>query len=210
MSGITTPSDSVLMRIFSSAFSRLVSRKRIDVRVVRVQVHRAGTLAGAELVGVGEAVLEQLHHGDDAGGLVLDLLDRRADLADVGQQQRDAAATLGELQRGVDGAADRLHVVFDAQQEAGNQLAALALAGVQERRRGRLEAAFDDLVDHLGGELLVAAGQVQGHHADAVLVALQETLAVERLQRVGRVVLEGAQEGLEAELLLVRALVELA
>ena len=28
MSGITTPSDSVLIRIFSSAFSRLVSRKR--------------------------------------------------------------------------------------------------------------------------------------------------------------------------------------
>ncbi|CPU65361.1 Uncharacterised protein [Mycobacteroides abscessus] len=29
MSGITTPSDSVLMRIFSSAFSRLVSRNRM-------------------------------------------------------------------------------------------------------------------------------------------------------------------------------------
>ena len=28
MSGMTTPSESVLMRIFSSAFSRLVSRKR--------------------------------------------------------------------------------------------------------------------------------------------------------------------------------------
>ena len=28
MSGITTPSESVLIRIFSSAFSRLVSKKR--------------------------------------------------------------------------------------------------------------------------------------------------------------------------------------
>ena len=28
MSGMTTPSESVLMRIFSSAFSRLVSRNR--------------------------------------------------------------------------------------------------------------------------------------------------------------------------------------
>ena len=84
------------------------------------------------------------------------------------------------------------------------------LAGVQERRGGRLEAALDDLVHHLGGELLVAAGQVQGHHADAVLVALQEALAVERLQRVGGVELERAEEGLEAELLLVRAVVELA
>ena len=124
--------------------------------------------------------------------------------------KRHAAAALGQLQGGVDGPADRLHVVFDAEQEAGDQLAALALAGVQERRGGRLEAALDDLVDHLGGELLVAAGQVQGHHADAVLVALQEALSVERLQRVGGVELERAEEGLEAELLLVRAVVELA
>jgi hypothetical protein len=79
------------------------------------------------------------------------------------------------------------------------------LAGVQERRGGRLEAALDDLVHHLQRQLLVAAGQVQGHHAHAVLVALQEALAVERLQRVGRVELERAQEGLEAELLLVGA-----
>ena len=185
-------------------------QEAVDVRVVRVQVHGAGTLAGTELVGVGEAVLEELHHGDDAGGLVLDLLDRGADFADVGQRERHAAAALGQLQGGVDGPADRLHVVFDAEQEAGDQLAALALAGVQERGGGRLEAAFDDLVHHLQGELLVAAGQVQGHHADAVLVALQEALAVERLQRVGRVELERAQEGLEAELLLVRAVVELA
>jgi hypothetical protein len=48
-----------------------------DVGVVRRQVHRAGALARAELVGVAEAVFEQLHDGDDAGGLVLDLLDRR-------------------------------------------------------------------------------------------------------------------------------------
>ncbi len=41
MSGTTTPSDSVLMRIFSSAFSRLVSRNRMMSGVVRVQVHRA-------------------------------------------------------------------------------------------------------------------------------------------------------------------------
>ncbi len=185
-------------------------QEAVDVRVVRVQVHRTGTLAGTELVGVGEAVLEELHHGDDTGGLILDLLDRRADLADVGQREGHAAAALGQLQRGVDGPADRLHVVFDAEQEAGDQFAALALAGVQERRGGRLEAALDDLVHHLGGELLVAAGQVQGHHADAVLVALQEALSVERLQRVGGVELERAEEGLKAELLLVRAVVELA
>ena len=44
---------------------------------------------------------------------------------------------------------------------------------------------------------------------DAVLEALQVALAVERLQRVGGVVLERAEEGLEAELLRVGAVVEL-
>lgn len=83
-------------------------------------------------------------------------------------------------------------------------------AGVEERGGGRLEAAVDDLVDHLLGELLVAAGQVQGDHADAVLVALEVALAVERLQRVRGVVLESAEEGLEAELLGVGALEEVA
>jgi hypothetical protein len=75
MSGMTTPSDSVLMRIFSSAFSLRVEEAQ-DVGVVRRQVDRAGALARAELVGVAEAVFEQLHDGDDARGLVLDLLDR--------------------------------------------------------------------------------------------------------------------------------------
>ena len=44
---------------------------------------------------------------------------------------------------------------------------------------------------------------------DAVLEALEVPLAVERLQRVARVVLERAEERLEAELLGVRAVVEL-
>src|SRR5699024_8291643 len=102
-----------------------------------------------ELVGVGERVLEQLHHGDDAAGLVLDVLDRCSVLAQVAQQQRDAAAALGQLQRGVDGAADGLHVDLDAQQEAAHELAALRLAGVEEGGGGRLEAAVEDLVDQV-------------------------------------------------------------
>ena len=90
----------------------------VDVGVVSVQVHRAGALARAELVGVGERVLQQLHDRDDARALVLDVLDRRAVLANVAQQQRNSAAALGQLQRGVDGAPDGLHVVLDAQQKA--------------------------------------------------------------------------------------------
>ncbi len=50
--------------------------------------------------------------------LVLDVLDRRAVLTNVAQQQRNPAAALGQLQRGVDGAPDGLHVVLDAQQKA--------------------------------------------------------------------------------------------
>ena len=172
-----------------------------DVRVVGVEVHRTGALAGPELVGVGEGVLEQLHHGDDAAGLVLDVLDRRAVLAQVAQQQRDAAAALGQLQRGVDGAADGLHVVLDAQQEAAHELSALGLAGIEEGGGGRLEAAVEDLVDEVAGELLVAAGEGQGDHHHAVLEALEVPLAVEGLQRVRGVVLERAEEGGEAELL---------
>ena len=86
--------------------------------MVGVQVHRARTLARTELVGVGERVLEQLHDRDDARALVLDVLDRRAVLANVGEQQRNSAAALGQLQRRVDGAPDGLHVVLDAQQKA--------------------------------------------------------------------------------------------
>ena len=180
----------------------------VDVRVVRVQVHRTGALAGTELVGVGEGVFEQLHHGDDAGALVLDVLDGRAVLADVAEQQGHAAAALGQLQGGVDAARDRLHVVLDAQQEAGDGLTALRLAEVEERGRRRLEAAGDDLVDQGDREVLVPLGQREGDHADAVLEALQVPLPVERLQRVRRVVLERAEERLEAELLGVRVLEE--
>src|SRR5690606_9791914 len=113
----------------------------------------------------------------------------------------DAGAALGQLQRGVDRAGDRLHVVLDAQQEAGDGLAALLLAGVEEGRRGGLEPAGDDLVDHLERELLVAVGERERDHDDAVLEALEVALPVERLERVGRVVLERAEERLEAELL---------
>lgn len=70
-------------------------QESVDVGVMGVQVHRAGTLTSAQLVGVGERILQQLHDGDDARGLVLDVLDRRAVLANVGQQQRHSPATLG-------------------------------------------------------------------------------------------------------------------
>ena len=68
-----------------------------DVRVVRVQVHSARALTRTQLVRVGEGVLEQLHDGHDAAGLVLNLLNRSARLAQVRQLQGDTAAALGQL-----------------------------------------------------------------------------------------------------------------
>ena len=169
--------------------------------MVCLQVHRTRTLTRAELVGVGERVLEQLHDRDDARALVLDVLDGRAVLANVAQQQRNSAAALGQLQRGVDGPPDGLHVVLDAQQKAADRFATLLLARVEERRGGRLEPAVDDLVDQLLGQRGVAGGQRQRNHDDAVLEPLQVTLTVERLQRVRGVVLERAEERREPELL---------
>ena len=93
-------------------------QEAVDVGVMGVQVHRARALPRAELVGVGERVLQQLHDRDDARALVLDVLDRRAVLANVAQQQRNPAAALGQLQRRVDGAPDGLHVVLDAKKKA--------------------------------------------------------------------------------------------
>ena len=57
-------------------------------------------------------------------------------------------------------------------------------------------------------QLHIAARQVHRHHHHAVLEALQVALAVEGLERVRRVVLEGAQERGEAELVGVGLLVE--
>ena len=86
--------------------------------MVGVQVHRAGALPRAQLVGIRERIFQQLHHGNNAGRLVLDALDGRAQLAQVGKHQRHATAPLGELQRRIDGTPDALHVVFHTQQEA--------------------------------------------------------------------------------------------
>ena len=62
-----------------------------------MKVHSTCTLAGTQLVGVREGVLQEFHDGDDAGGLVFNALDRGTLFAQVGEEERDATATLGEL-----------------------------------------------------------------------------------------------------------------
>ena len=169
--------------------------------MVGVEVHRARALTCAELVGIGEGVLQQLHDRNHAAGLVLDVLDRGAELAQVAQQQGHATAALGELEGRVDAARNRLHVVFDAHQEAADRFATLGLAEVQEGRGGGLEAAVQDLVHKVLSKLLVTIGQAERDHAHAIFEALEVAATVKGLQGVGRVVLVRTQERLEAELL---------
>ena len=165
-----------------------------------MQIDGPRPLTRPQLVGVGERILQQLHDGDDAAGLVLDALDGSPHLPQVAQQQGHSPAAFGKLEGGVDAAGDRLHVVLDAHEEAGDGLTTLGLPFIEECWRGRLEAAGHHLLDETQGQLFVAVGQGEGHHGDAVLEALQVALAIEGLERVRGVVLEGAQESLEAEL----------
>ena len=71
--------------------------------------------------------------------------------------------------------------------------------GVEEGWGGGLETAGHDLVNQVFSECCVTVGEGQCHHADAVFVAFEVASAVESLERVGRVVLVGAEEGWEAE-----------
>ena len=205
--------DAERQRLDADLFIRILAlgvEETHDVRVMGMQIDRARALARPELVGIGEAVLQELHHRNDAGGLVFDLFDRRAHLAQIGQRQRHASTALGKLQRRIDRAADAFHIVLDAQQEAGNQFAPLLLAGIEEGGGGRLEATGQHLVDEIAGQRLLPARQRQRHHAHPVLVPLQIALPVEGLQRVGGVIFEGAEEGGETEFPLIGAVEEIA
>ena len=66
--------------LFVSIFAFGV-QKTHDVGVVGVQVHGPSALTRTQLVGVGEGVFQQLHYGNDAGGLVFDALNGGAHLA---------------------------------------------------------------------------------------------------------------------------------
>ena len=168
-----------------------------DIRVVGVEVHRACALTCAELVGVGEGVLQHLHDRNHAAGLVLDVLDRGAELTQVAQQQGHATAALGELEGRVDAARNRLHVVFDAHQEAADRFATLGLAEVQEGRGGGLESAGEHFVGVFGGLRFVAGGEFQGHCRTTLREVFKVETAVECFEGVGRVELESAEEGAE-------------
>ena len=139
---------------------------------------------------------------------MFDALDRGARLAQVRQQERYAAAALGQLQSRVDTARNRLHIVFDTQQEAAHRLTALRFAKIQEGRRGGLVAAGNDGVRVLDRTLLVTVRKLQSDSGTTLWEILQILRAVKRLERVGCVELERAEEGLERESLMFYMVVE--
>src|SRR5699024_12000126 len=78
-----------------------------------------------------------------AGG-VGDVLNRCGGFPQVAEVDSHPAASLGELQGGVNRPPDGLHIVLHAQQEAGHALPALRPTGVQKSGGGGLEVAAND------------------------------------------------------------------
>ena len=124
--------------------------------MVSVQIDGARTLTRTQLVRVGEGVVQNLHHWDHAGRLVFDPFDGRTRLTQVRERQGDPAPTLRQLKRRVDAPSNRFHVVFHAQQEAGDQFTASLLPRVQERGGRRLETAAQHLINQVFRHLKVA------------------------------------------------------
>mmetsp|Transcript_28810 Transcript_28810/g.54768 ORF Transcript_28810/g.54768 Transcript_28810/m.54768 type:complete len:238 (+) Transcript_28810:1354-2067(+) len=130
--------------------------------------------------------------------------------ADVGQQKRNTTTTFGELQRRVDATPDAFHVVFQTQQEAGDQLPPRGFAGVQESRRRGLKPPFEDFLHKRHRQRFVAARKRQGCHHNAIFIAFEEPLPITCFERVGGVILECAKEGWEAEFLRIGLIPDLA
>ena len=172
--------------------------------MVRIQIHGSGPLTRAQLIGVRKGIFQHLHHRYHAAGLVFNQFDRRAGFAQVGQQKRHTAAALRELQRRVHTAPDGFHIIFNAQQEAGNKLPALLFAAVEERRSGGLKTSADDLFQQMFCQFRISPCQRQRHHADAIFKPLQITLAVKGFQGIAGIIFQGTEESRKAEFFTVR------
>ena len=170
--------------------------------MVNINVHGTGTLTLAQLVDPGERVFQHLHKGDDSGRLVLVALDRSTGLADVCDGQCHTTAALRQLRRVRLCSVEGFQVVLDPQEVAGGGASCVSPTRVKEGRGCGLEASLDDVIDQSLGVLVVVGVSQSGHH-NTVLEALIILLAVEGLQRVPTIELEGTDEGLEAELVCV-------
>src|SRR5699024_9534878 len=176
-----------------------------NVWVVRIQIHCTRTLASTQLVRVRKCVFQHFHDRNNARRLVFDVLNWSARLANVAQQQSNAAAALGQLQRRVNSTTDGLHVVLDAEQETGNQLTALCLTSVEESWGSWLEATRHDLINHAFSNRGVTVCQAKRGHRYTGFKTFAVATAVKGLQGVGGVVLVRTQKGLKAEFEAVRA-----
>ena len=116
--------------------------------MVNIEVNRSGTRALTKLVGVSERVFQNLHNRDNARRLVLNVLNWRTSLADVGKRESYTATALRKLQSIRLSATDRLHVVVGTQQVAGGRATRCGTTRVEEGWSGWLEAAFDNVLNH--------------------------------------------------------------
>ena len=73
----------------------------------------------------------------------------------------------------------RLHIVFDAHEEAADGLAALRFAQVEERGGGGLEAPEHDLFGDAPSFLFVSCGERERHSRGALREVLEVGRAVE-------------------------------
>ncbi|MPM36199.1 hypothetical protein SDC9_82794 [bioreactor metagenome] len=180
-----------------------------DVRMEYAQVHRAGPVALAQLVGIAEAVLEKLHDRHDTARRILDFFDWIARRPDIRQVHANASANAGQLQGTIDCTADAVHVICRLDQEARHQFPTAFSAGIQKGRRRRLVALMDHLFRQIDSQLLVPVSQKECIEDDPVFITLQITFAVVRLQRVLGIELVGRHERLETEFFVVRILHQL-
>ena len=188
-------------------------KERHNIRVVRIQVHRARALASTELISIAKRVLKDLHDGDNAARNIRRILNGRAGLTQVSKQQTYTAAALRQLQGRVDTAPDRFHVVLDTKQETGHHFTTTGLTRVQERWGRRLETPGNHDLNEILCKVIVPAGKMNSSEHNAILKALKVNrltrpvlLLNDFLCRVALVKLHGTQQGLKAELVRVRLL----
>ena len=117
------------------AVVRAQGQKLGQVAVPRVEVHRHGALAHAQLVHRHGRVVRQADPSDDAAGRPVEAANGAARRAHLAEVQAHAAAVLAHLREVVDAAVDAVQAVGHRVDEARRQLVE-RLARVRQRGRG--------------------------------------------------------------------------
>ena len=171
-----------------------------------IQIHYTRPLTLTELVGVGEAILKELHNGNDPRSGSLVALDWSTGLPQVAEGDTHTATDTRQLQSGVDRATDGIHIVRHLEEEAGNQLTATGTASIQETWGCRLVAQVNHFIGQIQSQLLIAFCKIEGIKEDTVFHAFQVISTVIGFEGILLVELIGSHEGLELEVLVFQEL----